>query len=248
MYKTLVLTDDKTIENECRNVLNRFIDVRTVVCSTTDIWSDNKDALLNYLAVITDDMSNLTRNGFKEILEDSAQIPIVIFNHSLAGDGLKIFSENPHLNLIIGDNRADNLYSFIEKAKDQYWRKIPLQRFGIATQKISPRIQQAISLIESEEMNQINSASIARALKISPGYFSQEFKRETGISFRTFLQQVLNYYEDIILSRFNLSANNISRLLGYSDLSSFSRSFKRRKGLSPSEYRKQSFARVNTLH
>ena len=67
--------------------------------------------------------------------------------------------------------------------------------------------------------------------------FASRFKFDDD-SFRKFMQRVINYYEDIIFKKVNLSAKNISKILGYSELSSFSRSFKKRKGISPTKYRK----------
>ena len=99
-------------------------------------------------------------------------------------------------------------------------------------------MKKAIKFIETAPIVDCNISKISNHICISPGYFSQEFKRETKKSFRSFMQKVIAYYEDVIFSNANLPATEISNILGYSELSSFSRSFKKRKGISPTKYRK----------
>jgi AraC-like DNA-binding protein len=141
--------------------------------------------------------------------------------------------------IIIGDGREKNLQGLIEKLSGTYWKRIPYQQMEIPYQNLSTRIKKVMHYIETHDLKECNSAKIANHLDISPGYFSQEFKRETEINYRDFMQYLLAHYETILFDQMDISAKIASQLLGYSELSSFSRSFKKRKGYPPSHKHKQ---------
>jgi len=139
-------------------------------------------------------------------------------------------------NLVVGDKRINHLRDIFIQLTKNFWKKIPLQEFGIEYSRLSPRMKRVINYIETNELKYCNAIRIAEFLEISPGYFSQEFKREFEISFRKFMQKLIDHYEYIIMNRLDLSAKSASQILGYSELSSFSRSFKKRKGYPPSQW------------
>lgn len=137
--------------------------------------------------------------------------------------------------IIIGDNRTKNLTINFNKIYQNHWKKIPNEYIGIIYENISPRLKRIINYIETHDIKSCSTAKISEHLNISQGYFSQEFKKETGQTFREFMQKLLAYYESIIFDELDLTAKQASVLLGYSELSSFSRSFKKRKGYSPTK-------------
>jgi YesN/AraC family two-component response regulator len=139
--------------------------------------------------------------------------------------------------IIVGDHRTKNLTRIFNKIYQNYWKKIPYENIGISYENISPRLKRVISYIETHDIKNCSTAKLSEYLNISQGYFSQEFKKETGQTFREFMQKLLAYYESIIFDQMELTAKQASTLLGYSELSSFSRSFKKRKGYSPSKRR-----------
>jgi AraC-like DNA-binding protein len=115
-----------------------------------------------------------------------------------------------------------------------YWKKIPYERYDISYEDLSPRMKKIMNYIETHDLKKCGTAEIANYLGISQGYFSQEFKKETDYTFRDFMQNLLDHYELLIFERLKLSAKATAHILGYSELSSFSRSFKKRKGYPPS--------------
>jgi len=138
-------------------------------------------------------------------------------------------------NLIVGDKRVEHLSEILIQLKHNFWKKIPLREFGIIFNRLSPRMKRVMNYIETHDLKYCNAVKIAQFLEISPGYFSQEFKREFTVSFRKFMQKLIDHYEFIILNKLDVSAKSASQILGYSELSSFSRSFKKRKGYPPSK-------------
>lgn len=237
MYHCYIFTTDPAIKTECSSIINQVneIEIRTVQRIDGIDWNNGfSNCLFILITEINEDILEMITHVQNKIPD----LSIIFYNHSLVLSNLKALGDTPRMNLIIGDNRKSILHELVRNLKENYWRKIPYEQFQIPFDKLSPRLQKAFQFIESSDISACNINTIANHLDISPGYFSQEFKRETGQSFRQFMQQLLNYYENIIFKKVNLSTKNISKLLGYSELSSFSRSFKNRKGVSPSEYKK----------
>jgi len=139
--------------------------------------------------------------------------------------------------IVVGEHRIRGFSEIMLTLSKSYWKKIPYDKFDLVYEKLSPRLKKVMNYIETHGLKECGTSNIARYLTISAGYFSQEFKRETNLNFRDFMQKLLDHYEYIILNKLNLSAKSASQILGYSELSSFSRSFKKRKGYPPSHYK-----------
>jgi YesN/AraC family two-component response regulator len=238
MYSCLINTNDKHIDDEIGLLCIQFDNIKTVRFQITDSIDIN-EYLLNCLIIIVTEINPEALKILKQINYQVPDIPIVFYNHSLIVSNLAQIGDTSILNIIVGDSRKEVLSNLIQASKNKHWRKIPLEQFSIDVKNLSPRLKKALAYIEYTDIKKCNINTIASIIQISPGYFSQKFKRETGQSFRAFMQKLLYYYEDLILSRANISTKYISKFLGYSELSSFSRSFKNRKGISPKEYKKQ---------
>jgi AraC-like DNA-binding protein len=144
--------------------------------------------------------------------------------------------------IIVGENRVKELSQVLLQLTRDYWKKIPYEKFALNYERLSPRLKKVMNYIETHDLKDCGTAKIAEHLDISSGYFSQEFKRDTSFTFREFMQKLLDHYEFIILDSLNLPAKTASQILGYSELSSFSRSFKKRKGYPPSQRKIQKYA------
>jgi len=84
----------------------------------------------------------------------------------------------------------------------------------------------------------INRDKMAEMVNLSPGYFSNLFRSEVGMSFSDYLIQVRVENAKCLLKRFDLSVEAISKKCGFNSLAHFSRTFKDRCGQSPLKYRK----------
>ena len=84
----------------------------------------------------------------------------------------------------------------------------------------------------------INRDKMAEMVNLSPGYFSNLFRSEVGMSFSDYLIQVRIENAKGLLRRFDLSVEAISKKCGFNSLAHFSRTFKDRCGLSPLKFRK----------
>jgi AraC-like DNA-binding protein len=237
MLKGIIYCKVPSLRTELEKVLGNItaIDIHFITNPQTLMHQLKKQSILFLL------LTAETENDIKSILQQYKKHPqsFLIFYHkalnvqNITQSDLCYFSY-----IIIGDGREKNLHCLIETLSETYWKKIPFQRIGITYHKLSNRIKKVMHYIETHDLKECNSAKIANHLNISQGYFSQEFKRETSVNYREFMQNLLAYYENILFEQMDMPAKSASQLLGYSELSSFSRSFKKRKGYPPSHKRK----------
>lgn len=81
-------------------------------------------------------------------------------------------------------------------------------------------------------------AFYARQCCLSPKHFSEVIRRETGISANKWISTYITISAKTLLSsRKDMTIQQISQYLGFSEQASFSRYFKANTGLSPTEYR-----------
>jgi two-component system response regulator YesN len=100
--------------------------------------------------------------------------------------------------------------------------------------------QQAIArYIEQNYMNNLDLNHMADMLETSPKYFSNFFKKAFGVNFVEHLNKVrLAQAKNMLLST-DLSVSEIGERTGYLNSSTFTSTFKKYYGISPSEYRKK---------
>ena len=237
MYQGFIVSEDSKIIEECSSIINEIGKIEIQIFPALVATAIN-NAAQNLLFIVLTEINEQNLSVLTKTQKMFPDVTIILYNRSLNLSNLNQLNHLSLFYLIVGEERLKILQQTVEKLKKNYWRTIPFEDFGIQFDRLSPRIQRALKFVETADIGECNISGIADYLNISPGYFSQEFKRETGQPFRSFMQKVLAYYEDLILTKANLPAQKISQMLGYSELSSFSRSFKKRKGISLTKYKK----------
>jgi YesN/AraC family two-component response regulator len=80
---------------------------------------------------------------------------------------------------------------------------------------------------------------IAEIVETSPKYFSSYFKKTFGVNYVEYLNKVrLSHAKELLKDR-SLTIGEIGEKTGYLNSSTFTTTFKKYYGISPSEYRKQ---------
>ncbi len=100
------------------------------------------------------------------------------------------------------------------------------------------KIQRALKYIEDNFMRKIGRDDVAKEACMEPTYFSKIFKDVTGKDFRDYLNDHrITKAKEILLNGSKLSITEIALALGFGDITTFERIFKRRVGLTPMQYR-----------
>ncbi len=116
------------------------------------------------------------------------------------------------------------------------------QVFDEAMQNIKGKdatpIKRAKDYINAHYMQDISLSLVSEEIGLNASYFSTLFKKETGENFATYVSRLRIEKAKRLISTTNYKIGEITELVGYYDLSSFNKKFKKYTGLSPKEYRK----------
>lgn len=234
ILESVVLCSDNVIGLEINEVVSHLPHIVAHRYATIDEIEKFLTVNSTQFIIIADELSD----NKDDILRLFKRYPYIyfIYFHPMLNISRFHYSELAKFShIIVGEHRVKALSEILLQLTRDYWKKIPYRNFNLAYEKLTPRLKKVMNYIETHDLKDCDTAKISQHLEISPGYFSQEFKRETCYTFRKFMQMLLDHYEFIILDSLNLSAKSASEILGYSELSSFSRSFKKRKGYPPSQ-------------
>lgn len=98
-------------------------------------------------------------------------------------------------------------------------------------------IQEAARYIHAHHREALTLNEVAKTVHMSPAGFSRKFHETSGLGFKEYLTHVrLEDAQELLLTT-NLSVTEIALTCGFSNGNYFGDVFKRRKGMSPREYR-----------
>lgn len=108
------------------------------------------------------------------------------------------------------------------------------------TQSVDPRVKKAEDYIKHNFSKKMTEAALAEYVGLHPFYLGTLFKQSTGETISSYIQAVrLEYARELLVSG-AYSVSETAMLAGYSDVSYFSKSFKKRLGVNPAKIRGQS--------
>ena len=103
----------------------------------------------------------------------------------------------------------------------------------------SSTVAKAIGIIHDEAHTDLTLAALAERLNISYQHLSASFSEQLGLSFSAYLTDIRLRNAKQLLDNTELSVTEICFECGYHNLSHFLRSFKKKYGTTPKEYRKK---------
>lgn len=113
------------------------------------------------------------------------------------------------------------------------------------TRESSKHIQQSAALIEAaiayirdHLQEDLNRATLARQLSVSPSHLAGMFKRHTGYSISEYVHRLRMDQARFLLRSTNMPVHRIAAEVGYEDSFYFSRRFRSENGMPPRDYRK----------
>jgi two-component system response regulator YesN len=110
-------------------------------------------------------------------------------------------------------------------------------------QSANPNMQLLLDYIHTHYMESLTLTEVAKAFHFNPSYLSTFFASHNPEGFNEYLNKIRVDKASELLRGGEASISEISGMVGYSDHSYFTKVFKKRTGLSPSQYRIQQLTR-----
>ena len=99
-------------------------------------------------------------------------------------------------------------------------------------------IQEAVLYIRNHYRDSITIDEVANIVHLTPNYFSEYFKKQTGIKFCSYVQKLRLEFSVSLLKLSDLSIKEIADQSGFNSAAYFSNAFKDYFGISPEQFRK----------
>lgn len=171
----------------------------------------------------------------KQLLIDSAQG--LCFN---GPDAERIKEEILELTMIQGFQTATKFLNILNYMATASRRKLVSNysesEVSLSTSN-SRRVSKACKYIEDNISRKITLSEVAELVNMSDSAFSHFFKKKTGISFITYVNNLRVAKACELLINTSLSASEICYDCGFNNKSNFIRIFAKRKNMTPIEYR-----------
>ncbi len=98
-------------------------------------------------------------------------------------------------------------------------------------------ISQCLDFLDKHYMEEITLESAAKRVRLSPSYFSNYFKNQTGVGFSEYLNRLRIKNASRLLLETDEKVVHIAKEVGFHDAAYFNKMFKRETGLTPNTYR-----------
>ena len=108
----------------------------------------------------------------------------------------------------------------------------------MADKKNLKPIRLACSYVESHYNEPIKLEDVAKVVNLNPIYFSTLFARKTGQNFTEYVTLFKLKKACELLADSDMNINEIADSLGFTDARYFSKLFRKKMGLKPTEYRR----------
>lgn len=109
------------------------------------------------------------------------------------------------------------------------------------------RTAAAVALVKERFAEHISLENAASACRLSPSQFCRVFKKTHRVSFGQYLMSFRMEHARELLRREGMLVKEVAYAIGFTDLSYFTRSFKRQFGVCPGAYRDGLFADFSAL-
>lgn len=112
----------------------------------------------------------------------------------------------------------------------------PLLETSAQTDGKTMQVRKAIEYLDRHYAERITLAELAEQAGFSPEHFSRVFRRETGVNYIAYLNNLRMKHAVQLLEQTDCKVYEIAEKVGFSSLSYFSTAFKKKFGKNPYEY------------
>ena len=172
----------------------------------------------------------------RQLLADSTQ-----GLHFYGPEAERIKDEIIELTRITGFQTATKFLNILNSLASAPRRKLVSNMYeseNLVNSSRSRRISKACRYIEENICEKISLGDVAALVNMSESAFSHFFKKKTGISFITYINNLRVAKACDLLASTSLSASEICYACGFNNKSNFIRIFTKKKQMTPIEYRK----------
>lgn len=138
--------------------------------------------------------------------------------------------------------RRDTLQSLVAYLENQYeafWEMSPLPMITDEDAKGVHVIQLALSYIQEHYREDLSLQEVADHVHMSKNYFSEQFKKRTGLNFIDFVIRLRIHHAKRLLRTTSLKVQEIGEKSGFNSPKHFLKIFKREVKCTPVEYRQR---------
>lgn len=156
------------------------------------------------------------------------------------------YTKNKFLNVIKETERYTEVFEDISSARLRnavlsllidMMEKHSVKKINDKTKSLGNYVRNAIEYISNNFTDNMNLEDISDSLGINKFYLSREFKRYTGQTVFTYINNLRIKKAENLLSQ-GMSVTEAAMECGFSSVSYFSRTYKKIMGISPTEYKK----------
>ncbi|MBE7026149.1 MAG: helix-turn-helix domain-containing protein [Ruminococcaceae bacterium] len=138
---------------------------------------------------------------------------------------------------LTSENIADSLV-VKQKVYDALIKLLKSNNISLEIVEFSECVQKAVEFIKNNLDKKICLSSVAEYAYISKSTLTNKFKKELKITVQEYIKGQKMFAAAQLLKNANMSIEEISEYLGFSDQFYFSKCFKQRFGMSPLKYKK----------
>ena len=102
---------------------------------------------------------------------------------------------------------------------------------------LSPLIKRTVKIVKERYAETFNLKTLAAEFNVHPFFLGHQFKKELGCVFTDYINDIRIEKAKEILSGSVLSIADVAQSVGYSSHNYFQQIFKKREGMTPSDYR-----------
>jgi len=242
-----------------RSILGRG----TIICIDTfkeEKETEDRKSMIHYSDVIFKMLINQDETELRDIFSDFRE-RLKIWKVSFSSLERWILHSAEKINhYLLAINIDENCFDIMELQKEidrftfledllSWWEELlyktmlPVKKARVHAR--SRRIVKAIDYIQAHLFEDISTDIIAEVINITPNYFSAQFKKEIGISFKAYITRERLDVAAYLLTFTDEPIYIIAEKIGYHDYIYFSHVFKQTFGSSPSDYRSRTQAEKN---